>query len=112
MSRKRRRLRKKKRERAKLRDLVVQRIERALDFAFKIYNSYPDYAVKAVKQAQRLAQKARVRIPTRLRRRFCRKCGMPFVGSSTFSVRVRQNRATHVVLRCRNCGFIRRFYIR
>ncbi len=112
MSKKRKRARKKKRERAKLRDLVIQRIERALDFSFEIYNNYPEYAVKAVKQAQRLAQKARVRIPTRLRRKFCRKCGTPFVGSSTFSVRVRQNRATHVVIRCKSCGFTRRFYTR
>ena len=99
-----------KRERAKMRDLVIQRIERALDFAFEIYHSYPEYAVRAVRQAQRLAQKARVRLPTKLRRRFCRKCGTPFLGPSTFSVRVRQNRATHVVVRCRNCGFTRRFY--
>ncbi|HID04729.1 MAG TPA: ribonuclease P [Candidatus Caldiarchaeum subterraneum] len=98
--------------RRKLRDLVIQRVERALDFAFSIYSTHPEYAVKAVKQAQRLAQKARVRLPTRLRRRFCRKCGVPFVGSSTFSVRVRQNRSTHVVLRCKSCGFTRRFYIR
>ena len=93
-----------------IKDLALQRIRIALDFAFKIHREYPEYAVRAVKQAQRIAQKARVRIPTRLRRRFCRKCGTPFIGPEQFSVRVRDNRATHVVVKCRVCGFTRRFY--
>jgi len=109
MSRRKKRIRK---TRDKIRDLALQRIERALEFAFEIYQEYPEYGVKAVKEAQSLAQKVRIRLPTRLRRKFCRKCGTPFIGSSTFSVRVRQNRSTHVVLRCKSCGFIRRFYSR
>ncbi|MDJ0270064.1 MAG: hypothetical protein NXY59_05915 [Aigarchaeota archaeon] len=76
-----------------------------------MYPEYPEYAVRAVRQAQRLAQKVRLRLPTTLKRRFCRKCGTPFIGSQTFSVRVRQNRATHVVVRCKLCGHTRRFYV-
>ncbi len=95
-----------------VRDLAIQRVKIALDFAFRIYKQYPEYAIRAVKQAQRTAQKARVRIPTPLRRRFCRKCGTPFIGPEQFSVRIRNNRSTHVVVRCKTCGFTRRFYAR
>ncbi|MEM1944620.1 MAG: ribonuclease P [Nitrososphaerota archaeon] len=80
-----------------------------LDFALNYYRQYPQFAISAVRMAQRIAMKHRLRLPPRLKRRFCRKCGMPFIGPSTFSVRVRAGRRRYVVVRCLGCGYVRRY---
>lgn len=99
------------RRRSRARGRALGVVAKALDFAFKIYPQDPERARNAVKLAIKVAQKKRLRLPPELRRRFCRKCATPFVGSSTFSVRVRAGRETHVVLRCKVCGFTRRFHV-
>ncbi|MCS7129684.1 MAG: hypothetical protein RMH74_05315, partial [Candidatus Caldarchaeum sp.] len=88
---------------------ALSHVRRALDFASEIYSSDPETARKAVRLAMKISQKKRLRLPTELRRRFCRKCATPFTGPSTFSVRVRQRRSPHVVVRCRVCGYMRRY---
>jgi ribonuclease P protein subunit RPR2 len=98
-----------RRNRGRARALAI--VEKALDFAFKTYMRDPERARDAVRLAIKVAQKKRLRLPLRLRRKFCRKCATPFVGSSTFSVRVRGDKAPHVVLRCKVCRFTRRFHI-
>lgn len=90
---------------------AVSNVARLLDFAVNYYGRYPDFAVSAVKTAQRIAMKNRLRLPPHLRRRFCRKCGTPFTGPSTFSVRVRSGRSRYVVVRCLGCGYVRRYPI-
>ena len=93
----------------RIRKFALRRVERLLDFAVKHYGSYPEYAVAAVRTAQRIAMHYRLRLPPELRRRFCRRCGTPFTGAGTFRVRVRSRRSTHVVVRCMACGFMRRY---
>jgi len=85
-------------------------VKRLLDFAFDFYTVNEEKARDAVKLAMKISQKKRLHLPPEVRRRFCRKCATPFVGSSTFSVRVRQNRSPHITIRCKICGFTRRFY--
>jgi len=92
------------------RQRALKLVKKILDFAETIHPEDSEKAVEAVRLAMRIAQKTRLRLPTYLRRRFCRKCGTPWTGPSTFSVRVRGNRATHVVIRCKKCGHTRRFY--
>ncbi|MEM0348598.1 MAG: hypothetical protein QXD24_00240 [Candidatus Caldarchaeum sp.] len=92
------------------RQRVLRLVKKILDFAETIYPDGGEKAVEAVRLAMRVAQKTRLRLPPQLRRRFCRKCGTPWTGPSTFSVRVRGKRATHVVVRCKTCGHTRRFY--
>ncbi|MCS7137215.1 MAG: ribonuclease P, partial [Candidatus Caldarchaeum sp.] len=95
----------------KLKRKVLRLVEKALDFAEKTYPTNPARAIEAVKLAVRMAQKKRTGLPPQLRRKFCRKCFTPFVGPSTFSVRVRQEASPHVVVRCRVCGNFRRYRI-
>ncbi len=96
----------------RVKGLALSRIAALVNFAVRYYSLYPDYAVTAVRTAQRIAMKYRVRLPTGLRRRFCRKCGTPFTGPSTFTIRVRRGRTRHVTLRCLKCGYVRRFQFR
>ncbi len=96
----------------RIHEKVLEHVMAALEFAEKIYGESPVRARNAVRLAIKLCQKARVRLPPELRRRFCRRCATPFIGSSTFSVRVRVRRSPHVVVRCRVCGYIRRYPIK
>ncbi|MEM0440713.1 MAG: hypothetical protein QXF45_04470 [Candidatus Caldarchaeum sp.] len=91
---------------------VLKLVEKTLRFAEEFYSQNPERAVEAVKLAMRICQKKRVRLPPKLKRKFCRKCGTPFVGPSTVSVRVRPRPTPHVVVKCKVCGFMRRFLIR
>jgi ribonuclease P protein subunit RPR2 len=93
----------------RFRKIALRRVEKLLGFAVKYYGSYPNYAVAAVRTAQRIAMHYRLRLPINLRRRFCKKCGTPFTGAGSVRVRVRNHRSTHVVVRCMKCGFARRY---
>lgn len=90
----------------------LNHVKMALEFAAETYPTDPERARKAVKLAIKLCQKNRLRLPLDLRRRFCRKCATPFVGLTTFSVRVRSRRSPHVVVRCSVCGHVRRYLIK
>ncbi|MEM1946368.1 MAG: hypothetical protein QW614_04495 [Candidatus Caldarchaeum sp.] len=96
----------------RLRKKAFNHVRRALDFAAKIYPESPENAREAVRLAMKICQKKRIRLPPELRRRFCRKCATPFVGSSTFTVRVRGRGSPHVVVRCKFCGHVRRYAIK
>ncbi|MEM1942472.1 MAG: hypothetical protein QXO30_01325 [Candidatus Caldarchaeum sp.] len=90
----------------------LNHVRRALEFAAETYPTDPERARKAVQLVIKLCQKNRLRLPVDLRRRFCRRCATPFVGPTTFSVRVRSRRSPHVVVSCRVCGHVRRYLIK
>lgn len=91
-----------------IRRIALERVARLMEFAERHGYERPKLAREAVLQAMRIARKARVRIPYRYRRLFCRKCGTPFLTHDAFRVRVRARRTTHVVITCLRCGHIRR----
>ena len=86
----------------------MERIARLMEFAERHASERPELARDAVLLAMRIARKARVRIPYRYRRLFCRKCGTPFLTSGSLRVRVRARRSTHVVITCLRCGYVKR----
>ncbi|MCS7136389.1 MAG: ribonuclease P [Nitrososphaerota archaeon] len=92
-----------------LKAIARERVERLFEFARIYAQSDPEAAREAVTIARRIAQRARMRIPKKHKLMFCRKCGNLFLGSGSFSVRIRNRRSTHVVVRCLKCGWIRRY---
>ncbi|MEM2910630.1 MAG: ribonuclease P [Nitrososphaerota archaeon] len=92
-----------------LRTIARERIDRLFKFARAYAQSDPEAAREAVAIARRMAQRARIRIPKQYRLMFCRKCGNLFLGPNSFSVRIRDRRSTHVVVRCLKCGRVRRY---
>lgn len=92
-----------------IRRIALDRISRLMEFAERHASKRPELARNAVLQAMRISQKARVRIPAPYRRMFCRKCGTFFRAPGSFTVRVRDRRSTHVVIKCRVCGHVKRF---
>ena len=90
------------------RRIALDRIERLMEFAKRHAAERPELAREAGKLVLRIARKAKVRIPIRHKRFICRKCGTPFYIPGSFTVRVRDRRSTHVVIRCKTCGYIKR----
>ncbi|MGQ4913104.1 MAG: ribonuclease P protein component 4 [Candidatus Thorarchaeota archaeon] len=71
----------------------------------------PDVARRHIQSARRIAQRARIKIPSEMRVMICRKCNTLLVPGRTCRVRVRNNRSKHVTVTCLNCGTIRRFHL-
>ena len=90
------------------RRIALDRIARLMEFAKRHAVERPELAREAGKLVLRIARKARVRIPIRYKRFICRKCGTPFYIPGSFTVRVRDRRSTHVVIRCNYCGYVKR----
>ena len=88
--------------------IALDRIARLMEFARRHAEERPELAREAGRLALRIARKARIRIPIRYRRLICRKCGTPFYIPGSFTVRVRDRRSTHVVIRCNYCGYVKR----
>jgi len=88
--------------------IALDRIARLMEFAEKHALERPELAREAGELVLKICRKARVRLPPRYRRLICRKCGTPFYIPGSFTVRVRDRRSTHVVIRCNTCGHIRR----
>ena len=95
-----------------LKKIALDRIDRLMDFAKKHATERPEIAREAIILAVRIAQKARVRIPRKYKRMFCRKCGTPFWTPNSFTVRVRDRRSTHIVIKCLKCGYIKRIPVK
>jgi ribonuclease P protein subunit RPR2 len=70
----------------------------------------PEIARKQMLNARRIAQRARIKIPRQISRQICRSCGTVLIPGATCRVRLRHNRARHVVVTCSYCGKIRRYY--
>ncbi|MEM0456671.1 MAG: ribonuclease P [Nitrososphaerota archaeon] len=92
-----------------LKSIARDRVERLFEFAKAYVQSDPEAAREAVSIARRIAQRARLRIPKPYKLMFCRKCGNLFLEPRSFSVRIRDRRSTHVVVRCLKCGWMRRY---
>jgi len=88
--------------------IALDRVERLMEFARRHAEDRPELAREAGKLILRICRKARIRLPLRYRRLICRKCGTPFYIPGSFTVRVRDRRSTHVIIRCNTCGYIKR----
>ncbi|RLG01584.1 MAG: ribonuclease P [Thaumarchaeota archaeon] len=90
------------------RKIALDRIARLMEFAKRHAVERPELAREAGKLVLRIARKARIRIPIQYKRFICRKCGTPFYIPGSFTVRVRDRRSTHVVIKCNTCGYVKR----
>ena len=93
-----------------LRDLVVQRIKILYDEAENaVRRGEKHYAKTLTNLIRRLSQRNRVRIPRRIKRGICKKCGIPLIPGLTARVRLRrQGKTTYIVVTCLECGWIHR----
>jgi len=91
-----------------IKDIARQRIEILLDQAYKNILDNPRLSRRYVYLALQIAKKTRVRLPKKHRIYICRKCYTYLVSGITATIRLRQRRSPHLVLKCNNCKNIKR----
>jgi len=102
-----------RRDRKRERDLARQRIIKLLRMADSIYKTEPDLAIRYGELARRISLRSRVKIPREWRSRYCKRCGTLLFPGLNATIRTREKRFPHIVIRCNVCGSIRRIpYLR
>jgi len=98
------------REQREKRRIAGERIDVLFNLAERVFPYSPDLANRYVEIALAVQQKARIRLPRKWKRRYCRKCHSFLVPGVNARVRLRNG---HVVIKCLECGHISRYpYIR
>ncbi|MEB3806710.1 MAG: ribonuclease P Rpr2/Rpp21/SNM1 subunit [Desulfurococcales archaeon] len=102
--------RNRRRSRAILKDLVLQRIEILYGIAVqKAREGEWDYAARLGSLIKEMSTTTRVRPPRRIKRALCKRCNLPLIPGVTASLRLKsQGRFSYIVIRCARCGWIHR----
>jgi RNase P subunit RPR2 len=85
-----------------------ERIERLFELADEVHDENPERAARYVERAREISTSERVRLPQRLKRRYCGSCGAHLVPGDNARVRLRPE-DEHVVVRCLGCGATERY---
>lgn len=81
--------------------IAAERVERLFELAEQIFGKHPELADRYVQLAWRLKTRYNLKLPPRLKRKFCRKCLAFFRPSISCRVRVRSG---CMVITCLRCG--------
>ena len=93
-----------------MKDLARERVSILLKLADEVLRVDETLARRYVELAFRISAKARLKLPRRIKRRYCRKCKTPLVPGLTARVRVKRGcGGRRLVVTCLWCGFIRRY---
>jgi len=95
-----------------VKQIAENRIRVLFERADTVHITNPSLSNRYVDLARRIAMSAKVRLPTKYRRRICKKCNSLLVQGSNCRVRLRQKREPHVVVTCLNCGHQTRYLLR
>jgi len=102
-----------RRERAAVKRIVAERIERLFQLADAEFRHHPERSSRYVELARKLSRKNKVPIPGRWKRRFCKKCGAFWIPGKNLIVRTKPRPQPHVEYICLECGARRRLpYLR
>lgn len=90
-----------KKQKALIKDLAIQRIERLFKLAGDAYSDHPERSDRYVLLARRIGMRYRVSLPRELKRRLCKSCHSYLVPGSNSRVRLR---GSYIVVTCLKCG--------
>jgi ribonuclease P protein subunit RPR2 len=94
------------------RQIAEHRIRVLFEQAGAVNRTDPHLSTRYVEIARKIAMSAKIRLPTRYRRRICKECNSLLVQGDNCRVRIRQRREPHVVVTCLSCGHQTRFLLR
>jgi len=80
--------------------------------AEKTRKENPRLASRYVETARKIAMAAKIRLPTRYKRRICKNCNTLLVPGDNCRLRIKQKREPHLVITCLNCGYQTRVLLR
>lgn len=88
------------------RKIAFERVSILFDEAKKAFDEEPQLSDRYVHLARKIAMKYKVKIPSRLKRSFCKKCHKYLFPGKNLRVRTKKG---HMVYYCLNCKNIARF---
>ncbi|RMF06503.1 ribonuclease P [Candidatus Woesearchaeota archaeon] len=91
---------------AEKQNLVLRHAEHLISLAEEVYDSDPSLAHGYAEEIVKSALRVNLRLPSRIKRRICRKCRHFLMPGRNARVRTSQG---HVVSTCLDCGHISRF---
>lgn len=101
------------RKRREKRRIARERVDTLFTLAERVSPYDRDLANRYVEIALAVQQKAKIRIPRKWKRRYCKKCHSFLVPGVNARVRLRSKPYPHVVVKCLECGHIMRYpYLR
>ena len=101
------------REQKEKRRIARERVETLFTLAERVFPYDRDLANRYVEIALAVQQKARIRMPRKWKRRYCKECHSLLVPGVNARVRLRSKPYPHVVVKCLECGHIMRYpYLR
>jgi ribonuclease P protein subunit RPR2 len=89
--------------------VVRERIDILFQLAEKEVKLHPERAKRYISLARKLGMKYNARFPPRLKRKFCKQCGIPWVPGYNLKVRVNSRKGV-MEYRC-ECGAVRNYSI-
>ncbi|MCD4702903.1 MAG: ribonuclease P [Methanosarcinaceae archaeon] len=90
-----------KRQKHAIKDIAAERMVVLFGLAQSTYATHPDRSDRYVDLARRVGMRYRVRMPSALRRRICRKCHSFLVPGSSARVRLH---GRYLTITCSKCG--------
>jgi len=95
-------MKQKKRRQAQL---AKERIEHLFELAESVFKTSPKLSNRYIELARKIAMHTNVRLPSRLKRRFCKKCHAYLVPGVNCRVRTKKGK---IIYCCLNCGYCER----
>ena len=92
--------------------IAKQRMQILFQQAEEVFRTNPQLASRYVEVARKIAMSAKIRLPTKCKRRICRNCNALLVPGNNCRVRVKQRREPHLVVTCLACGHQTRILLR
>ncbi len=102
-----------KKEQREKKRIARERVETLFTLAERVFPYDESLANRYVEIALAVQQKAKIRLPRKWKRRYCKRCHSFLVPGKNAQVRLRSRPYPHVVVKCLNCGHIMRYpYLR
>lgn len=96
-------------EQREKRRIARERVEILFTLAERVFPYDPELANRYVEIALAVQQKARIKLPRKWKRRYCRRCHSFLVPGRNARVRLRDKPYPHIVIKCLSCGHIMRY---
>lgn len=97
------------REQREKKRIARERVNIMFTLAERVFPYEPELANRYVEIALAVQQKAKIRMPKKWKRHYCKKCHSFLVPGVNARVRLRNKRMPHVVIKCLNCGHVMRY---
>lgn len=86
---------------SRIKQIASERIEILFSEAKKVSKSSLNLANRYVEIARKIAMKAKVKIPLKYKRSFCKHCYSFFIPGKTVRIRIHKHRTIYYCLKCR-----------